>query len=43
MMLGRVKDPSLRQVFHMDILESGTRVFSHDSTMSNLLCRVSGL
>ena len=40
MMLGRVIDPSLRQVFHMDVLESGTRVFSHDSTMTGLLMRM---
>ena len=41
--MGKVVNPSLRQVFRVDVLESGTRVFSHDSTMTGLLNRLSGL
>lgn len=38
--MGSIINPLLRQVFHVDILESGTKVLTHDNTMTNLLTRV---
>ena len=38
--MGRIINPLLRQVVRCDVLESGTKVFSHDNTMTNLLNRV---
>ena len=38
--MGKLVDPCLRQVFRMDVLESGTKVFSHDNTMTGLLTRM---
>ena len=40
--MGTVINPLLRQVIRLDILESGTKVFSHDNTMTNLLTRMEG-
>ena len=37
--MGSLINPLLRQVFRFDVLESGTKVFSHDPTMTNLLTR----
>ena len=38
--MGTVINPQMRQVIRCDILESGTKVFSHDNTMTSLLGRM---
>jgi len=38
--MGVIINPLLRQVVRCDILESGTKVFTHDNTMTNLFTRM---